>query len=179
MRKYLIAAMLTTLILFLLTACSPKTTVIVTTVSTPTNTSTTLNWDDVPRAYPDVPEITAIELKKMMDEGKPLFIIDVRDQPSYAWAHIPGSANFPFDPAADPNDMLMRLWMIPDGRTVVFYCDCPDDNTSGRFATELIKMGGYDDVRDLRHGITAWQNQGYPFVRGATVDEFVTITDYK
>ena len=47
---------------------------------------------------------------------------------------------------------------------------------SGRVSLELIEMGGYPDVKDLKHGLAAWEAEGYPIVTGSTIDDFVTTT---
>lgn len=112
----------------ILTACQNQTvnrTNPVTTDTSPTNTSskTTSTTLDVPPAYPQVPQITVQELKKIMDEGAGVVIVDVRDPASYAYYHIPTAVNFFYDVNDDPMNMTMRLWSLPSNKLIVFYCN--------------------------------------------------------
>ena len=183
MNRFTITALITAVIILLIavSSCSNETSVVYETVpadttsTASTSTSLSTDWDNVPPAFPQVPQVTAPELKKMIDDDT-VIVLDVRDPTSYAYYHIPTAVNLYYDVSADPMDLTMRLWNLPGGKTIVFYCNCPDDNASGYVAKELIEMGGYDDVKDLKHGLTAWEAEGYPIVTGSNIEEFVTTT---
>jgi hypothetical protein len=59
-------------------------------------------------------EISAQELKKKLDTGEQVLLIDVRDTPLYEKETIPGAVNIPFA------NLQEALKDIPKDRTLVF-----------------------------------------------------------
>lgn len=67
-----------------------------------------------------------------------------------------------------PGALLLDLadvatYEFPRDRGVVFYCACPNEESSRR-ATAMLLGRGYTDVRPLVGGIDAWMARGYPVV---------------
>jgi molybdopterin/thiamine biosynthesis adenylyltransferase/rhodanese-related sulfurtransferase len=99
--------------------------------------------------------ITAPELRDMLDAGKPLFLVDVREPAEYEIVKIPGSTLI-------PNREILTgeaLSQLPQDRPVVLYC-----RTGVRSAEALaaVKAAGFRDAVHVQGGVTAWATQVDP-----------------
>jgi sulfur-carrier protein adenylyltransferase/sulfurtransferase len=99
--------------------------------------------------------ITAPELRDMLDAGKPLFLVDVREPAEYEIVRIPGSTLI-------PNREILSgeaLSQLPQDRPVVLYC-----RTGVRSAEALaaVKGAGFRDAVHVQGGVTAWATQVDP-----------------
>jgi rhodanese-related sulfurtransferase len=111
----------------------------------------------------EVPRITCEDLKRLIDKGEKLVIIDTRTNSSYREEHIKGAINIYYNPGGDPVERAMTFTALPADRPLVIYCDCTDESDSGIMAQEL-KYQRYDidDVRVLKQGFMRWKDLGYP-----------------
>jgi rhodanese-related sulfurtransferase len=97
-----------------------------------------LDWLD----YPEVPRITAEELKKLVEAKSQLVIVDTRDIASFNEEHIPRALNIPYDDtpvsaSIDPYDLAglteddldtglrmdAKLRWLPKDQLIVLYCE--------------------------------------------------------
>lgn len=101
-------------------------------------------------------DITAAELKKRLDSGMDIQLIDVRQPGEYAFARIEGAKLIPL------NELPIRYKEIHDGRETVIYCKM--GARSARAVEYLRSIGFAGSVRNLRGGITAWSNEADPRV---------------
>jgi rhodanese-related sulfurtransferase len=110
-------------------------------------------------AQGNVPRISIQELKKMMDAGKPVTIIDAQPKDVYKAGHIKGAISIPWKSQIALED----VFKLPTDRPVVTYCDCgPGESDSADVASQLLQMG-YDDVKVLGDpSIKGWKAAGYP-----------------
>jgi rhodanese-related sulfurtransferase len=114
---------------------------------------------------PNLPRITAEELKQMIDKGSDFVAVDVRDGGSYEAGHIKGAVNIYYDATADPMDRQMMLIALPMDKLIVTYCDCTDDASSANMAEELYKLGyDRDKIKVLSGGSLRWVEMKYPMV---------------
>ncbi|MCV7364772.1 adenylyltransferase/sulfurtransferase MoeZ [Mycolicibacterium neworleansense] len=99
--------------------------------------------------------ITPRELKELIDSGKPLALIDVREPVEWDINHIEGAELIP-KPSFESGDALAKL---PVDRTPVLYC-----KTGIRSAEVLaiVKKAGFSDAMHLQGGIVAWAKQLEP-----------------
>lgn len=99
--------------------------------------------------------ITPLELKELIDSGKPLALIDVREPVEWDINHIQGAELIP-KPTFESGDALAKL---PVDRTPVLYC-----KTGIRSAEVLaiVKKAGFSDAVHLQGGIVAWAKQLEP-----------------
>jgi rhodanese-related sulfurtransferase len=113
-----------------------------------------------------VPMITCEELKKMMDEGADLVLVDTRLESGFQRdPHIPGAINIPDTTLPPMTEMTIeaKLMSLPWDQTVVFYCDCSDESGSIYLAEKLINTGfDAENVRVLAGGLIRWLELGYP-----------------
>jgi phage shock protein E len=110
-------------------------------------------------AQGDVPRISIQELKKMMDAGKPVTVIDVQPKDVYKAGHIKGAISIPWKSQIALED----VFNLPTEKPVVTYCDCgPGEADSSDVASQLLQMG-FDDVKVLGDpSIKGWKAAGYP-----------------
>ena len=107
----------------------------------------------------EIPRITIEELKKMMDDGEEITVIDTQPLNVYDKGHIKGAVNIPWKSQLRLED----VWSLPSGIPIVTYCACgPGEADSNDFAKQLMKMG-YNDVKVLKDpAIEGWIKAGYP-----------------
>jgi rhodanese-related sulfurtransferase len=106
----------------------------------------------------DVPRISIQELKKMMDSGTPVTIIDAQPKDVYKEGHIKGAISLPWKSQIPLED----VWNLPKDKPVVTYCDCgPGESDSADVASQLIQFG-FDNVKVLADpAIKGWKEAGY------------------
>jgi hydroxyacylglutathione hydrolase len=107
----------------------------------------------------DIPRISIEELKKMLDEGEKVTIIDAQPADIYAEGHIKGAISIPWKSQI----ALQDVWDIPNDLPIVTYCDCgPGEADSADVAKQLIEMGYYDVMVLADPSIKGWKAAGYP-----------------
>ncbi|MBN2418432.1 MAG: rhodanese-like domain-containing protein [Deltaproteobacteria bacterium] len=106
-----------------------------------------------------IPRITIQELKKMMDDGEEVTVIDAQPYDIYSECHIKGAISIPWKSQLALED----VFALPGGVPIVTYCACgPGEADSADFARQLMQMG-YNDVKVLKHpAIEGWIEAGYP-----------------
>jgi adenylyltransferase/sulfurtransferase len=99
--------------------------------------------------------VTPRELRDLLDSGKSLALIDVREPVEWDINHIQGAELIP-KPSFESGAALAKL---PTDRTPVFYC-----KTGVRSAEVLAiaKKAGFSDAVHLQGGIVAWAKQLEP-----------------
>jgi rhodanese-related sulfurtransferase len=100
--------------------------------------------------------IGVVEAVGRLLRGEAIVFVDARREEDWRRAtdKVPGALRLA--PGADET-----LPIIPKGRTAVVYCTCRGEATS-LAAGELLAARGYDDVRVLNGGLTAWRLSGGP-----------------
>src|SRR5437879_2534193 len=100
--------------------------------------------------------ITASELKKLMDSGADIQLIDVRQPDEYAFAKIEGAKLIPL------GEIFARMNELDESRETVFHCKM--GGRSAR-AIEMLERAGFKgSMKNLVGGITAWSNEVDPTV---------------
>jgi sulfur-carrier protein adenylyltransferase/sulfurtransferase len=99
--------------------------------------------------------ITPRELRELLDSGKELVLIDVREPVEWDIVHIDGAQLIP-QSLIDSGEGLAKL---PQDRMPVLYC-----KTGVRSAEALaaVKRAGFADAMHLQGGIVAWAKQIQP-----------------
>jgi membrane protein DedA with SNARE-associated domain/rhodanese-related sulfurtransferase len=102
--------------------------------------------------------ITAMELRRRLDAGDKLVIVDLRtalDIETAPYA-IPGALRIAPEVLRHPHHLL------PPESEVVFYCVEPREATSARIAIRLAASGaGLSTVHPLSGGLEAWREAGF------------------
>ena len=102
-----------------------------------------------------IPQMTVKELKRRLDEGEDVQLIDVREPYEYQIAQMGGKL-------IPQNEVPQRLSEIDPGREVVVHCR--SGARSQRIA-EFLKQNGYPRVANLAGGILAWSDEIDPKVQ--------------
>ncbi|MEN4475786.1 adenylyltransferase/sulfurtransferase MoeZ [Mycolicibacterium cosmeticum] len=99
--------------------------------------------------------VTPLELRELLDSGKPVALIDVREPVEWEINHIEGAELIPKS-ALEAGSGLAQL---PQDRVPVLYC-----KTGVRSAEALaaVKKAGFADALHLQGGIVAWAKQLEP-----------------
>lgn len=103
-----------------------------------------------------VEEISASELKQLLDTDKNIQLIDVREPGEYAFAKIDGATLIPL------GQVVSRMSEIDESRETIIHC-----KMGGRSAQAIIALrnaGFSGPLKNLKGGITAWSNEIDPSV---------------
>lgn len=114
---------------------------------------------------PQVPRISAEELKRMLDQKAQLVLVDTRDNLTYDDGHINGAVNIFYDPTVDPRERENLLGALPSDKLIVLYCECNNEEDSAPMVVELWNLGyDRDKVKALKGGSIRWRQLKYGFV---------------
>jgi hydroxyacylglutathione hydrolase len=103
---------------------------------------------------PELPPVSARELKALLDQG--VFALDVRPNPDFAAAHVPGSVNIALSGQfASWAGTIMGLSARP-----VLVAETPEQYAEARL--RLARVGIEDPRGFLEGGIAAWKQAGFP-----------------
>lgn len=101
-------------------------------------------------------EITAAELKKRMDAGEDIQLIDVRQPDEHAFARIEGAKLIPL------GEVVRRIEELDASRETIVHCKA--GGRSAQAIEALQKAGFTGEMKNLKGGITAWSNEVDPKV---------------
>jgi membrane protein DedA with SNARE-associated domain/rhodanese-related sulfurtransferase len=116
------------------------------------------------------------ELLKMIEMAQsqgniPPFIVDLRHPLDY----LPDPRVLPGAVRVSPSDLTSHHEQLPRDRDLILYCTCPSEETSGKVALQLHKLG-INRVRPLRGGFDAWRAAGYPLIEYVPPAEAAELT---
>jgi sulfur-carrier protein adenylyltransferase/sulfurtransferase len=101
-----------------------------------------------------IPEIQVEELKRRLDAGDDLFILDVREPHEYQICNI-GGYLIPL------NDLPKRINELDSSREIVAHCKMGGRSAK---AVAFLRQAGFQKVYNLKGGITAWADRIDPKV---------------
>jgi adenylyltransferase/sulfurtransferase len=101
-----------------------------------------------------IPQMSVKELKRRMDAGDDVFVLDVREPFEYQIANIGGTL-------IPQNSVPQRLAEIDRNREIVVQCK---SGARSQRISEFLKQAGYENVSNLAGGILAWSDQIDPKV---------------
>jgi len=105
--------------------------------------------------------ITVAELRKLIDDGQEIVILDVRPKEIRAQeGTIPGAVS------AHPADTDPALKSYLREMEIVVYCACPNEESAATAAKHL-RQAGFKKIRPLLGGIDAWVQAGHPVDRAS------------
>jgi rhodanese-related sulfurtransferase len=102
--------------------------------------------------------ISQADALKLHKEGKAVFI-DVRSNEQFSLGHIKDALSIP------GSQLLKRFNEVTPQMTVITYCACSEEQSSGRAAKELT-VRGVQNVFALKGGWDDWKSSGYPTAVG-------------
>lgn len=95
--------------------------------------------------------IFAVDVKKKMDAGEQLFIMDIRAHADYVKGHIPGAVNIEFANAAKPESLVL---LPTEGTQIIVVCYT---SQTANQVTALLNVLGYD-AWAMRFGMMGWRS---------------------
>ncbi len=101
----------------------------------------------------EVEEVSPIELKKMLDSGGQIHLLDVREPFEYQLSHIEGSRLIPL------GELERRIGELNRNDEMVVYCHV---GVRSARAVELLDSRGFKHARNLNGGIRAWSEEVDP-----------------
>lgn len=110
-------------------------------------------------------EVTAQQLKALMDGGADIIIVDGQPAEAFVLGHITGAVNVPWDMKIKAPSNLDK------NKLLVIYCGCspdakPSATDAGDIAMQLYSNYGYRKMATLKGGWDHWKELGYPTVKG-------------
>jgi adenylyltransferase/sulfurtransferase len=102
-----------------------------------------------------VPEITAREVKALMDEKRPFVLIDVREPHEYQICRIPGSKLIPL------GEVPKRINELNSADEIVVHCK---SGMRSAKAVDFLMRSGFRKISNLKGGILAWSDRVDPSV---------------
>lgn len=105
------------------------------------------------------PRISMADARKMFQQGTAIFI-DVRSNEQFGIGHIKGAINIP------GSQIVRRFAEIPRNKTIITYCACSAEQSSGRAVNELLAHG-VKNVFALKGGWSEWKSEGHPIASGS------------
>ena len=95
-------------------------------------------------------EITPEQLKKRIDAGESLFVLDVRNPNEFQICRIPGTVLLPLP------ELPARFAEVPKDREVIVHCK---SGMRSAKAIEFLKAQGYTKLTNLTGGILGWADK--------------------
>jgi len=92
-------------------------------------------------------ETTSVDLKKRIDAGDDVFILDVREPNKYQICRIPGAVLIPL------GELPRRYAELPKDKDIVAHCKMGGRSAK---AQEFLQSVGFKRVKNLRGGILDW-----------------------
>jgi adenylyltransferase/sulfurtransferase len=100
-------------------------------------------------------ELSPVDLKRRIDAGEDLFILDVRNPEEFRIGRIPGSTLIPLP------DLPQRAGELDPDREIVVHCK---SGARSAKAIHLLRERGFRKLRNLTGGILAWSEKVDPSV---------------
>jgi len=107
--------------------------------------------------------ISRIALKKLLDDGKPLTLIDVCPEEYYHAAHLPGAKNCC---VYEVTFLEQAASVAPDKSGLVVVYGSSGHSLASSTAQEKLGRAGYTETQDYRGGCQDWIDAGLPVERG-------------
>jgi rhodanese-related sulfurtransferase len=106
--------------------------------------------------------VSAVQLKKLQNDGKELAILDPREEGAYGLGHLLHAVNIPLSKLELNVDLL-----VPRRSTRIVLADGAE-GTAERAAVRLKELG-YTNLAVLKGGYQAWKQAGYEIFSGMSV----------
>lgn len=106
------------------------------------------------------PELTPVELCRLIANGEPVQLVDVREEPEFAAARLAGSQLIPL------GEMERRTAELDRSRPLILICR--SGKRSGQAREKLARLG-FNNLASLSGGLTAWTAAGLPVTKDERV----------
>ncbi|MCD1295195.1 rhodanese-like domain-containing protein [Methanocella sp. CWC-04] len=100
-------------------------------------------------------------LKRSLDNGEKVRLLDVRSRADFQKEHIKGAQSMPLDELEKKAGN-----MLDKDENIITYCDSFVCSSSTSGAKILVKQG-FKNVKDYKGGLREWKQAGYPTETGS------------
>jgi rhodanese-related sulfurtransferase len=105
--------------------------------------------------------ITRDEIKSLLDEGRPVTLVEALPEKYWKHSHLPGAINIPHDRTHE-----LAPQLLPDkDALIVVYCANEPCKNSTIASGELVSLG-YRNIREYIGGKQDWIDAGLPVEKG-------------
>ena len=105
--------------------------------------------------------ITRDEIKSLLDEGRPVTLVEALPEKYWKHSHLPGAINIPHDRTRE-----LASQLLPDkDALIIVYCANEPCKNSTIASAELASLG-YRNVRKYIGGKQDWIDAGLPVEKG-------------
>ena len=118
----------------------------------------------VAEAKKDSGEITAKELKKLLDDNEDVIMLDVREADQRAEGQIHSDEFF----AITRGNLEFKILYKIDDKDIMIVTYCRNGGR-GALAAQTLRKMGYKNVVSLQGGLKGWAKAGYPIKTGLGV----------
>jgi rhodanese-related sulfurtransferase len=100
--------------------------------------------------------LMSTEARKLVEQKKNLYLLDVRTQDEFRQAHLKGSVLIPI------NEIERRLGEVPRNRPILVLCAV---GSRSNLVAGFLSSKGYGEVYNMQDGLMGWYRNGYPIER--------------
>lgn len=108
------------------------------------------------RVKEEIEEVDVHELRKMVENGRNVRVVDVRERDEFEQGYIPGAKFIP----RGHLEWQIEEYEADRETPIVLYCA---GGVRSAFAARTLQEMGYENVASLEGGFGAWKNAGYHF----------------
>lgn len=110
-------------------------------------------------------------LKKLLDAGEAVTVVDARNPEEYQEVHVKGAINIPEKKFSD------HVGQLPSDKSarIVFYCNGVKCGKSKRAANKAVELG-YGNVLVYDEGMPVWEEKGMPIYAGPDHEKRIETT---
>ncbi len=117
-----------------------------------------LFWNLLSEQISGIPSLVPQEAISLINHENAI-VLDVREDNEYAKGHILNSIHIPL------NTLSSKLGRLEKYRSKPIISSCLSGNRSGK-ACSILKKNGFENLHNLKGGISAWQNANLPLSKG-------------
>lgn len=111
------------------------------------------NEPDFPCSFSSFPVMEVEELAKQQPKFESLYVLDVRSRDEWRSGHIPGANHL------ELNCLESALKQLPHDRSIALLCR---SGQRASLAASLLQKHGFSSVMNVRGGMQAWIQAGFP-----------------
>ena len=131
-----------------------------------------LHAQKIPSKLEGVTEVSTTQVKKWLDGGKDVFLLDTRNKSEFAAGHLPDAGNCPIsghqkytkkeiNQAEKALKRCRAISSLSKNSVIVTYCNSRTCLSSVKASLALVKMG-YGNIHWMRDGISVWERKNFP-----------------
>ena len=126
----------------------------------------------IPSNLEGVTKVSTSQVKKWLDGGKDVFLLDTRNKSEFTAGHLPDAGNCPIsghqklsekeiNQAAKSLKKCRAISSLSKNSIIVTYCKSRTCLSSVKASLALVELG-YGNIHWMRDGISVWKSKNFP-----------------